>query len=48
VPVEFGKAWKEYLPQAALEILPDAGHAPYIDRSEAFVVALERFIDGVA
>jgi len=45
VPVEFGHAYAALVPGARLEVLANAGHAPYIDQGRAFVAAIERFID---
>jgi pimeloyl-ACP methyl ester carboxylesterase len=45
VPVEFGEAYAAVMPGARLEVLARAGHAPYIDQPQAFVAALERFMD---
>ena len=48
VPVEFGEAYKALIPHASFDVLANAGHAPYIDQSDAFVASLERFIGGVS
>ena len=34
IPTKFGALYSETLPNARLELLPDAGHWPWIDRPD--------------
>ena len=44
VPVAVGTACQEALGGPALTVIPAAGHAPYFERTEAFVAALIAFL----
>ena len=45
VPLDVGRAAARRFPHAQLVVLPGAGHAPYLDRPEAFNRALIDFLD---
>jgi len=44
VPVGHGHAFAHGLPQARLAVIPDAGHYPYLEATDAFVAAVEPFL----
>jgi pimeloyl-ACP methyl ester carboxylesterase len=43
VPPAYGAAYKRYLPQAELKIIPDCGHLPMFEREAEFVDIIGRF-----
>ena len=44
VPPDFGEAYRRLIPGARLVVLPEAGHAPFDERREAFLGAFREFI----
>jgi len=44
VPPEFGEAYRRLIPGARLVVLPEAGHAPFDERREAFLAAFLEFV----
>ncbi len=44
VPVHHGRAAAARLPHARLEVIPDCGHLPQLERPDRFVSALRRFL----
>jgi pimeloyl-ACP methyl ester carboxylesterase len=44
VPVEYGRRYAALIPGAGFETIPQAGHHPELERPDAFVAALERFL----
>jgi pimeloyl-ACP methyl ester carboxylesterase len=47
VPVDYGRRWQQAIPGARMEIIAGAGHYPQIEKPEAFVAALNHFVDEV-
>jgi len=47
IPVEAGRYLAEQIAGSELELLPEAGHAPFLDRPEQFCERIERFIHGI-
>ncbi len=47
VPPAFGEAYQALIPGARLVVLPNAGHAPFDEQKDAFVVAFLDFVDSV-
>jgi pimeloyl-ACP methyl ester carboxylesterase len=43
VPPAYGEAYKRYLPQAELRLIPACGHLPMFEQEAAFVEAVGRF-----
>jgi pimeloyl-ACP methyl ester carboxylesterase len=48
VPPAFGEAYRELIPGAHLVMLPDAGHAPFDERKDAFLTAFLDFVGNAA
>lgn len=47
IPPVYGEAFRDALPNARLEILPDCGHMAPIERPEAVAAAIECFASGM-
>ena len=45
-PKDYGYAYERLIPGSQLVIIPDCGHVPHIEQRQAFVAALENFLDG--
>jgi pimeloyl-ACP methyl ester carboxylesterase len=45
VPPAYGEAYRAYLPQAELKLIPECGHLPMFEREAEFVEAVSRFCD---
>ncbi|NQU69803.1 MAG: alpha/beta fold hydrolase [Rhodospirillales bacterium] len=43
-PAEYAAAWHELIPGSRMEIFPDCGHLPHVEKSDAFVDTFNRFI----
>jgi pimeloyl-ACP methyl ester carboxylesterase len=46
MPPPYGLAFRDLIPRARLEILPQCGHLPQVEKMEEFVGAVTRFIEG--
>jgi pimeloyl-ACP methyl ester carboxylesterase len=46
LPVALAKGFLERLPQAEIEIVPDCGHVPQLEKKDFFVERVTRFIAG--
>ena len=44
VPVRFGEAYRERIPNSRLVVLDGAGHAPFDEQKDAFLAAFYKFI----
>jgi pimeloyl-ACP methyl ester carboxylesterase len=44
-PRDYATAWQKLIPGAKLAIIPDCGHLPHIEQRQAFVAALDEFLD---
>ena len=44
VPPRFGEAYRERIPDAKLVVIPQAGHAAFEERPDAFLAAFEGFL----
>ena len=44
VPIRFGEAYRRHLPGAELVVLPETGHAPYVEAPALFADTLRRFL----
>ncbi len=42
----YGEGWREAIPGARLEIIPQAGHFPHWEQPEQFVARVRAFVDG--
>ena len=42
----YGERWRQEIPRARLEVIPQAGHFPHWEQPEAFVRQLRAFADG--
>jgi pimeloyl-ACP methyl ester carboxylesterase len=40
-------AYQRLIPGAKVAIIPDCGHLPHVEQRQAFVAALEGFLDGM-
>ena len=47
IPPQYGAAFRDLIPNARLEFLPQCGHLPQIERMTEFVGAVTRFVQGV-
>jgi pimeloyl-ACP methyl ester carboxylesterase len=45
VPPAYGKAYRQYLPQAELKLIPNCGHLPMFECEAEFVEAISRFCE---
>jgi pimeloyl-ACP methyl ester carboxylesterase len=43
-PAEYAAAWHELIPGSRMEIFPDCGHLPHVEKSDAFVDTFNRFV----
>src|SRR5436305_899847 len=43
VPPAYGAAYKKYLPQAEMQMIPGCGHLGMFEKEEQFVAAVRRF-----
>ena len=41
----YGEGWREAIPGARIEIIPQAGHFPHLEQPEAFVERFRAFVD---
>jgi pimeloyl-ACP methyl ester carboxylesterase len=41
--VRFGETYRRLIPNSSLVVIPDAGHAPFEEKPERFLAALENF-----
>jgi pimeloyl-ACP methyl ester carboxylesterase len=41
----YGEGWRQAIPGAQLQIIPQAGHFPHWERPKAFVEGLADFVD---
>jgi pimeloyl-ACP methyl ester carboxylesterase len=46
VTPSYGENWRRMIPDARLELIPDAGHFPHWEQPEAVVDKLAAFVDG--
>lgn len=47
IPPEYGPAFRDLIPNARLEILPDCGHLPQVEKMDDFVELVGRFLQGI-
>jgi pimeloyl-ACP methyl ester carboxylesterase len=47
VPPKFGEAYRTHIPGSRLVVLAQAGHAPFDEQKDAFLVALYDFVDSI-
>ena len=45
-PKDYAFAWQRLIPGSKVAIIPECGHLPQIEQRQAFVAALEGFLDG--
>ena len=51
VPLSFGTAWRKLVPGASLAVIPETGHAPYIEEPSRFVETVRPLferVDGIS
>ena len=46
-PKDYALAYQRLIPGAQVKIIPDCGHLPHIEQPQAFVAALQGFLDGM-
>jgi pimeloyl-ACP methyl ester carboxylesterase len=46
VPPAYGEAYKKYLPQAEMKVIPNCGHMPMFEREAEFVEMIAKFAAG--
>jgi pimeloyl-ACP methyl ester carboxylesterase len=46
IPPSYGEAYRKYLPQAELKLIPDCGHLPMFEREAEFVETVAKFCAG--
>jgi pimeloyl-ACP methyl ester carboxylesterase len=44
-PKQYATAFQKLIPGSSVSIIPDCGHIPQVERRQAFVAALEAFLD---
>jgi pimeloyl-ACP methyl ester carboxylesterase len=44
VPIRFGETYQRLIPDSSLVVIPEAGHAPFEEKPEAFLAALMDFL----
>jgi pimeloyl-ACP methyl ester carboxylesterase len=44
IPPVYGEAFARAIPDARMEVLPDAGHLPMVEQADAFFGLVERFL----
>jgi pimeloyl-ACP methyl ester carboxylesterase len=47
IPSEYGPAFHDLIPNSRLEILPDCGHLPQVEKATEFANSVTRFLQGV-
>jgi pimeloyl-ACP methyl ester carboxylesterase len=47
IPSQYGPAFRDLIPNARLEILPNCGHLPQLEKTTDFVNTVTRFLQGV-
>jgi pimeloyl-ACP methyl ester carboxylesterase len=47
IPPQYGPAFRDLIPNARLEILPNCGHLPQVEKMADFVGTVTRFLQGV-
>ena len=47
VDLDYGRAYAHALPNARFELLPEAGHLPWIEQPERFLKAVSEFADSI-
>jgi pimeloyl-ACP methyl ester carboxylesterase len=47
IPAQYGPAFRDLIPNAKLEVLPQCGHLPQIEKTAEFVSVVTRFLQGV-
>jgi pimeloyl-ACP methyl ester carboxylesterase len=47
IPPQYGPAFHDLIPNSRLEILPDCGHLPQIEKMAEFATSVTRFLQGV-
>ena len=45
-PKDYAFAFQRLIPDASITIIPDSGHVPQVEQRQAFVAALEGFLEG--
>lgn len=48
LPVAYGPAYQELIPNSKLEIIPECGHLPNIEKQTEFNAMVSKFLEGVA
>ena len=43
-PPPYGEAWHGLVKGSRLEMIPDCGHLPHVERTDAFLAAFDRFV----
>ncbi len=46
-PKDYALAYQRLIPGAKTAIIPDCGHLPHVEQPQAFVTALQNFLDGM-
>jgi pimeloyl-ACP methyl ester carboxylesterase len=47
IPPQYGPAFHDLIPNSRLEILPDCGHLPQVEKMTEFATSVTRFLQGV-
>jgi pimeloyl-ACP methyl ester carboxylesterase len=43
-PAEYASAWRDLIPGSQIEVFPDCGHLPHVEKADAFVDTFNRFV----
>jgi pimeloyl-ACP methyl ester carboxylesterase len=48
LPAEYGPAYRDLIPNSELEIIPECGHLPHVEKAREFTAKVASFIEGAA
>ncbi len=48
IPTAYGPAYRDLIPASSLEIIPECGHLPHVEKAQEFTAKVVTFIQGAA
>jgi pimeloyl-ACP methyl ester carboxylesterase len=48
IPAAYGPAYRDLIPSSSLEIIPECGHLPHVEKAQEFTARVVDFIQGAA